>query len=481
MAKEELRKSIYRIFSDLIKQDNLITVDEIECLERVCKEYRISDAERVGGHMMTLADAVSTLQGAHKETRKDILRKMEECAIKDNECCRNESLLLTAFKYCCLADAMPPSFVRSFPAANTCFNDTQLIYLENEVTCEKMGALVKDPESYADYCDICRLGGFNFIFIPRVAAHFREFKDKEILKDIVSLVSPSLRKNEVNDIIQVICGMSTTYFYRNVLRDKLQLPVRIDKPVWMFKIGQSVVGGQDYSNFLCVEVSEKPKSQLRKLVQEITDRQSSYHLTINKTTDESDRFEYDGFFRTLLDMMAIKKVTAPDIVIHPVGEERSWADGKKTVLSGIDSDGNRFPVFMDRREAAFYVLLLCACSKGGNGLEMSFRYNEQGEQVLKDAKKTRLRYEALYGELSNWASIPDITSMKILRPTRSYITKSIKNTPELSPQALYLPTERNGHLMLSIESDHIRVAENGKEVKLLDSELFARYQKAAER
>ena len=69
--------------------------------------------------------------------------------------------------------------------------------------------------------------------------------------------------------------------------------------------------------------------------------------------------------------------------------------------------------------------------------------------------------------------------MKILRPARSYIGKSIKNTSELSPQALYLPIERNGYLVLSIEQDHIKVVENGKEKKLLDSELYQSYREAS--
>lgn len=475
MAKEELRKSVYRIFSDLVKQDNLITIEEIEYLDAVCKDYGIAEQDKIGGHMMTLADAISTLQGEPIEIRKDILRRMEECAIKDNECCRDESLLLTAYKNCCKDTKVVRSYVRSFPATNIYINDSQLIYLENETQSDIVPSLMMDEEQYSDLCDICRLGGFDFIYIPKVAEHFRDFKDKDILKDIVSLVSPSLKKNEINSIIQVICGMSTTYFYKKVLRDKLQLPIRIDKPIWMFKIGVSVVGGVDYANFLCIEVAESAKSQLREIMNEIMSRQSSYHLVINKLGNEDKSFEYDGFYRTLLDMMAIKKVTAPDIVIHTVGNEITTSDGKKVILTGVDSDGNAFPIIMDRREAALYVLLLCACAKGGRGIELSFIYNKKGDQVLKNHAHRKPQYDAIYNELSNWASIPDITSMKILRPARSYISKSIKETTELSPQALYLPIERNGYLMLSIEADHIRVQENGKEKKLLESDLYQRY------
>ena len=478
MAKEELRKSVYRIFSDLVKQDNLITAEEIGYLDMVCREYGINDDDRVGGHMMTLADAISTLQGEPIEVKKDILKKMEDCAIKDNECCREESLLMTAFSYCSKANQERRSYVRSFPAASIYINESQLIYLENETDPTQVTSLMIDDGQYSDFCNICRLAGFDYIYIPKVVEHFRDFKDKATLKAIVSLVSPSLKKNEINDIIQVISGMSTTYFYRNVLRDKLQLPIRIDRPIWMFKIGNSVVGGQDYANFLCVEVADSPKGQLRDLMNEIMSRQSSYHLVINKVGNGNESFEYDGFYRTLLDMMAIKKVSAPDILIHTLGNELITDDGKKVILSGMDADGNRFPIIMERREAALYVLLLCACAKGGRGIEMAYAYNRAGEQILKNHSMRRRQYEAIYNELSNWANIPEITSLRILRPARSYITKSIKSTPELSPQALYLPIERNGYLMLSIESDHIRVIENGREKKLLDSDLYMNYRKA---
>ena len=297
MAKGELRKSIYRIFSDLVKQDKLITVEEIKYLNRVCDEYNITDADKIGGHMMTLADAISTLQGGPLEIKKDIMKKMEECAIKDNECCRDESLLLTAFKYCCETDQIGRSCVRSFPSANIYINESQLIYLENEIRSDSVASLMSDEEQYADFCDICHLGGFEFIYIPKVAEHFRAFKDKDILAETVSLVSPSLRKNEIDAIIQVICGMSTSYFYKIVLRDKLQLPIRVEHPIWMFKIGNSIVGGQDYANFLCVEVVDSAKTQLRGLMNEIMSYQSSYRLVISKLGNMKNSFESMAFIR----------------------------------------------------------------------------------------------------------------------------------------------------------------------------------------
>lgn len=478
MSKAEQRKSVYRIFSDLVKQDNLITAGEIGFLNLVCKEYGITEDDRVGGHMMTLADAISTLQGETLETRKDIVRKMEKCAVKDNVCCREESLLITAVRYCCGDSQQGGAYVRSFPAATINIRESQLIYLETESASGPVPGLMSDAEQYSDFCAICRLGGFEYVYIPKVAEHFREFDDKETLKEVVSLVSPSLRKDEINAIILLMSEMSTSFFYRKVLRDKLQLPIMIDRPVWMFKVGNSVVGGQDYVNFLCVEVDDSPKAQLRNLMNEITSRQSSSHLVISKTENDSGRFEYDGFYRTLLDMMAIKKVSAPDITIHTLGHE-VVLNGKKAIISGMDSEGNRFPVTMDRREAAFYVLLLCACAEGGRGIEMSFVYDGKGRRVLKGHFAWKKRYEVIYNELSNWASVPDMTCVNILRPTRSYIAKSIRNTPELSPLALYLPIERNGCLGLSLEADHVKVQEKGKECKLLDSELYTRFKLAA--
>lgn len=474
MKKEELRKSVYRVFSDLIKQDNIITEKEVKCLEDVCKVYRIAENDKIGGHMMTLADAITTLQGESPDTRKDIYQRMKNCSLADNVCCRNEALLLTAFKYCCDESMKQRSYVRSFPKEKLYINESQMIYLENEEKKSTMSELMDDEEQYSDFRDICRLGGFNFVYIPKLAEHFRDFEDKETLKEIVSLVSPSLKSNEINSIIQVICGMSTTYFYRKVLRDKLQVPFRIiDKPVFLFCIGGSVVGGQDYINYLCVEIGESIKEQLRNLINCIMEKQSSYHLFLNKATNDKGAFEYDGFFRTLLDMMAIKKVSAPDIIIHTWGSEYK-SDGKKVILSAIDADGE-FPIEMDRREAAFYVLLLCACAKGGLGVEMNFIRDKHGDLVLKNHLHRRPQYRAIYSYLSSWINTPEIVKASLLRPARSYITKAIKSAKRLSPQALYIPIERNGYLMLSIESDHIRVVEEGKEKKLLDSDLFAAY------
>ena len=42
MAKAELRKSIFRVLSDLIKSDNVITIDEIDGLDETCKKFGIT-------------------------------------------------------------------------------------------------------------------------------------------------------------------------------------------------------------------------------------------------------------------------------------------------------------------------------------------------------------------------------------------------------------------------------------------------------
>jgi len=61
MAKAIVRQSIYRILSDLVKSDNIITVDELDALDEACDRRSISERDREDGFKMTLAEALRTI------------------------------------------------------------------------------------------------------------------------------------------------------------------------------------------------------------------------------------------------------------------------------------------------------------------------------------------------------------------------------------------------------------------------------------
>ena len=56
--------------------------------------------------------------------------------------------------------------------------------------------------------------------------------------------------------------MNTQYFYLNILRNKLGLPLEVRKPIWFIRIIDNVVDGEDYANFLCLDVKHNVTAQL---------------------------------------------------------------------------------------------------------------------------------------------------------------------------------------------------------------------------
>ena len=70
MAKADIRKSIFRVLSDLIKSDNIITIDEIDCLDEVCKKFGITEQDREESYKISLSSAVATLSKQNNRVKK---------------------------------------------------------------------------------------------------------------------------------------------------------------------------------------------------------------------------------------------------------------------------------------------------------------------------------------------------------------------------------------------------------------------------
>ena len=136
MAKANVRQSFYRILSDLVKSDNVITVDELDALDEACIKRSISDHDREEGFNKTLGDALTVISTQSERTRAALLKSMEDIALKDGECCRQESLLITAAEYVCRSAGTESTGARvvSMEFRNRPLLTTQLLYVENRET-----------------------------------------------------------------------------------------------------------------------------------------------------------------------------------------------------------------------------------------------------------------------------------------------------------------------------------------------------------
>ena len=72
MIKTDVQKSVFRILSDTIKSDNIITVDELDRLEEACDKFSISDQAKEDSYAITLGMAVETLSRQGERMRKTL-------------------------------------------------------------------------------------------------------------------------------------------------------------------------------------------------------------------------------------------------------------------------------------------------------------------------------------------------------------------------------------------------------------------------
>lgn len=476
MGEISLKSSLYRIITDLIKADNIIAIDELDFLDKFCKKYRISEKDKLNGYQTTLADAFSLLSTLSSGEKERLLEEMKISTASDgDECSFTESLFIQATLF---AFNDKTAFVVSMPAASLPLQSAQIVYLENADRGAANAVLGKD-EPFEDIDNIARIGGFELIYIPRIAKHYSDYRNTYDLERVFSLVSPTRSKEQVDATIRALQHMTTRYFYLNVLKDKLQMPLDIHKPVWMVRIINDVVDGNDFANFLCFGVKKDVKKQIRDFVSEVNSRMHEYPVMANDRRDTDKDFLYSGFYKSILDVMSIKKVDRWELRIRTYGDGtepfKDPETGKKTVMS-IFKDGREFPLFVSGRDAAFYTLLICASASAEGAVDFSSW--EAGNRIER-------RYEYLYQRLSRRSidgatehqKCPDVTAQETRIPMKCRLINAIKNS-KLTEQSMYMPQDKEkGVMYVPVEPDKVTVISTTGAVKLLDSPLYKDYLK----
>jgi len=459
-----VKRSLYRLASDLVKADKVIAVDELDFLDRIIKDCEIEESDILSGYRMTLGVALENLAGLSGKRKETVVQKMIEGTTIDGVCSREESLLIEATKSVL---ASKSAHVISVPAAGMPLKGSQVLYVE-DYHHSSANAFLSKEESFEELSNMMRLGGFDLIYIPKVALHYASYQGKRDLGRVISLVSPAHSALQVDATITALQHMTTPYFYRNILKDRLQMPLEIKNPVWMMRITDNVVDGEDYANFLCMEVEKDIRGQLKDFVAGVNSRINEYAIIANSRHDSARDFLYSGFYKTMLDVMAVKKINRWELRIRTYGDGtemfKDAVSGKKTALT-IWKDGEEYPVFASGRDVAFFALLLCASSTDRGGVD----FND-----MRLYSKIQDSYESLYQMVSRRATdVPDVTAPQTRIPMKSRVIAAIRES-RLTEQSLYMPQEKErGMLYVPIEADRVKVVTNHGIEPLMDSDLFA--------
>ncbi len=489
MAKANVRQSFYRILSDLVKSDNVITVDELDALDEACIKRSISDHDREEGFNKTLGDALTVISTQSERTRAALLKSMEDIALKDGECCRQESLLITAAEYVCRSAGTESTGARvvSMEFRNRPLLTTQLLYVENR---ETISSKVTLDTAFDEVAQIVKMGGMDLIYIPKIAQRFREYETKkengvikdtkrhEDLKRMLRLVSPTSGDADLENTITAIQGMNSKNFYSIVLNGKLEMGLDIDKPCWMLRLPDSVVKGKGYANFFLMDVEKDIRAQLRRFVERINLRQNAYSITVNDGRGKVGNFSYNGFYKALLDVMSVRKVDKWDLHVRLYGEgvpafeyEDPATGTRKKCAATIRRGLDEYPLPMTGRDLAFYLLLLCASASEEGGVNFG---STQAKQRIE------ARYSAIYGRVSRREkNPPTVYDPEFRIPMRSRVSKLINESEvakNSSLQALYLPEELNrkgsGFLHVGLEPERVVIHSINGTATLTNSDFY---------
>lgn len=472
MANIEYKKSVFRVLSDLIKSDNIISASEMDKLDAYCDSYDVSEDVKVESCSITLSAATSYIASTSQKNRDKVLKMMEELALEDGECCRAEALLISAIE---IVNA-GKGFITSMEFNNRPILSTQIVYVDSTYNPKKNDL----DRNFDDLNRIVEMGGFELIYIPRIASEFKELKSTNDLKRLLSIVNPALSDSDVSNKVASIQDMDSRYFYLHVLNDKLEMNLHLDAPVWMIRLPNSTVNGIGYANFLNIHADVNDiRGQLEWFVDSLNKRQPPYSVTVNRRADKARDFLYGGFHKALLDVMSTKKIEKSELLVYVRGggspSNEGKDSGKKYTVALVKGD-RVYPIYINGREAAFYLLLLLGSASGKGGVNFEYKGRESSD-ILK------AQYEEAYRLVSDRENAPDITASSNFRPIKTNVMNALEAldeefSSEKQKAALFLlkPTKRDKKTYyIPLGSDQIKIVGAGGPVPLTSSTIFNRF------
>ncbi len=465
MASIELKKSVCRILTDLVKSDNVISVEEMDILETVADSYDLTDAVKAESYSMPLADAAAYVAIQKPQVREKVIKIMENCALRDGECCREEALLISAMEIECAGNGR----IISMPFNNRPILSTQILFVDATYNPKKNDL----DKNFEEISRIVEMAGFELIYIPQVAREFKEYKKTDDMKRLLSIINPTLSESALVSKVMSLQDMDSRYFYIQVLNGKLQMGLNLMRPAWLLRLPNSVVSGKGYANFLCFDVDmENITEQLKEFIAELNRRQNPYSVIVNRHSDRSKDFLYGGFHKALLDVMASERIEPWEVRVYvraggnPVIDESE--PGKKFTVE-ICKGKKSYPVTINGREAAFYLLLLCGSAGPDRGID--FEYERER------SKKIQAQYIAAYHMVSNREDhFPDITLSSTFRPIKTKVMKGLEACGIKGELHLFKPV-RNGSTKyyIPVAPSQVKIVTIEGEVPLLDSTIYQTY------
>jgi hypothetical protein len=399
--KQTERASIMRIVSDMLKADAIIDTREIEFLDSIKSKYSIKKEDEILGASYSLSEAISVLVNSSEALKQELLNDLINASLSDDYCAREEALLLISTRMCLSSTEQSATIISM---------NTSILYVESEFDNDINWEI---NESYREIKTEMRLAGFDFVYIPKIANHYRSITSSELLR-ITEFLYPKASPERVQTVTKQLQNLSTSEFCRDQLSGKLGVKEFSNiAPSLMIKIGDSIVNDKRMANFLIVELDKN----VLKTVRNIVDSFAQYYHTINinNLKQEKGRFIYTGFYKQIFDLFMLRKGIKSSVVVDIYRNEIRFPEADAKIEK------------LHRREKALYTLFLLESASGG----INFVKPETPRQFAKYKKrmeavqtKYKLIYKKFGGEPEN---APDISVSEIRLPMIALIKKQLKS------------------------------------------------------
>ena len=287
--KQIERASIMRIVSDMVIADAIIDVREIEFINSIKNKYSIKKEDEILGASYTLSDALSILIDSTDSLKQELIEGLINVSLSDNYCSREEAILLIAIKICLSSTELSAKII-SMNTSNIFIEPTQILYVESEFDNDINWEI---NEAYRELKTEMRLAGFDFVYIPKIANHYRSITASELLR-ITEFLYPKASLERLQTVTKQLQNLSTSEFCKDQLSGKLGVKEFSNvAPSLMIKIGDSFVNDKRIANFLILEIDKNVLNTVRNSV----DYFSHYYQTsnISRLKQEKGRFIYKHF------------------------------------------------------------------------------------------------------------------------------------------------------------------------------------------
>ena len=413
------RQGIYRIIYDIIKADSIIVHREIDAIKQLCDKYGITPKHRMASMNLSLAEAVKEVQSLTIGQVEELHRDISQLIMADDASSREEALLLFAI----MKAIDGKCEVVSVPWGEIMMDNSQLLFIE-EGYDEEVNNYIEAHHN--TIVNTCKVGGFDFVYIPRLT---KVFASQSMASNLFFYFSPTSTIEEANRIADNMCNVTTSMVYRELLVGKMGFRMDVANPSLLFRVSFSVVNGQRMANYALIRTDSDMLVQLEGIMAEIQRLQNGNTLTINNICIRQDAFIYSGFYRTLFDLLTYRKGAKCELVVSPY----SRANVLSIRTTTLDSE-KEMPLDLGPKESAFYVFLIKETQEYGG-----FRIDMQTKDDLAYLSEAQKRFEKVYFSLCNRDTAPDITDAGIRRPMLSKIRKAIENNDIIVQRMMFMP------------------------------------------